>query len=370
MMQITVVRYLNIIGISFCLTCSMACSSSKPEPEPEIAEIAAPKNAVRDGSETELVEAGKRLFQSGAYGIAKENFDSLKSSFPDSPYVEYAEIKAADADFELNEFAAAGQRYEEFISNHPGSKTVPYAMVRAGRSYQLSSRGIGRDSEPLKKAVGFFDRLIQEHGASSYARMATTYRLETLKQLGETEQEIMEFYERQGNTAAYEARKKEFDERWAPVLAQALADESVDAPVVQVAYEAPLPSEEPTTTGATTDAKTKITPEQARARAALERGTGPWLEFIECKDVGEKMTQLFFTKPVADTDVSFEAVTVGGETAVKVSIAGVRAREEKKSCFGSGDIEISSDGSLLIKGQGTPEVMTLTNPDRVVLVFG
>jgi outer membrane protein assembly factor BamD len=58
-------------------------------------------------------------YESGDYEDAKEAFEKLKDWYPYSDYAKLAELKIADANYQLGNYEEAVFAYEEFESLHP-----------------------------------------------------------------------------------------------------------------------------------------------------------------------------------------------------------------------------------------------------------
>ena len=86
-------------------------------------------------SAQELVQDGVDYFEDGKYKKAVESFEKLRDWYPFSRYAILAELKIADAYFNLESYADAIFAYEEFEQLHPRNEAIPYVIFRIGRSY-------------------------------------------------------------------------------------------------------------------------------------------------------------------------------------------------------------------------------------------
>jgi len=103
----------------------------------------------------ELASDGMDAFSSGNYKKSIELFDKLKSWYPFSKYAILAELKKADAHYELEEYEEAVFTYEEFEALHPQNEAVPYVIYQIGRCHFDQLETIDRDQTPAKKAENF-----------------------------------------------------------------------------------------------------------------------------------------------------------------------------------------------------------------------
>lgn len=192
-----------------------ACWSSSPSPESEAKELTAKDSTVtEDLPEAQLIQNSKRMYEAHMYSVARDNLENLKLRYPMGAYAAFAEIKLADSYFYNGEYNEAAKFYDAFLKNFPGSVDSPYVELQAARAHVASSRGTGRDREPLERALMLYDGIIANYPGSSYASSAERERIPVTEQLAEYDQLILEFYQKQENEAAVRVRKKQYAERW------------------------------------------------------------------------------------------------------------------------------------------------------------
>jgi tetratricopeptide (TPR) repeat protein len=112
-------------------------------------------------SAQELVQDGVDYFEAGKYKKAVESFEKLRDWYPFSRYAILAELKIADAYFNLESYADAIFAYEEFEQLHPRNEAIPYVVFRIGRSYFNQIDTIDRDQSNAAKALETYLRLIR-----------------------------------------------------------------------------------------------------------------------------------------------------------------------------------------------------------------
>jgi outer membrane protein assembly factor BamD len=192
-----------------------ACWSSSPSPESEAKELTTKDSTVtEDLPEVQLIQNSKRMYEAHMYSIARDNLENLKNRYPMGAYAAFAEIKLADSYFYNGEYNEAAKFYDAFLKNYPGSVDSPYVELQAARAHTASSRGTGRDREPLERALLLYDGIVANYPGSSYASSAERERVAVTEQLAEYDQLILEFYEKQENEAAVRVRRKQYAERW------------------------------------------------------------------------------------------------------------------------------------------------------------
>jgi len=353
-----------------------ACSSEpevKPEPEPvELKSSDAPSI---DTPEALLFHEAKRLYRAGLYTIAVDSFESLRINYPLSPYVEFAELKIADARFELRDFALAATSYEDFAKNHPASPAIPYVLMRAGSSYRMTNRGVGRDIAPLEKAHALYTRLLKEYPASTYATQAKVLLDETNQGLADHQKFVTDFYRHQANEKAVAAREKYFTEKFKDLETQRAAVQAEASPVVRTATRS---LENPgilAAVRADSESSSEARASQAQSPEQIRQGLliadaqeilTHDVQRVQCRD--DKIF-LYLREPLNDQaffDRNKTLLPQAGK--ISVAIPNVVARATVLDCFGKQDLSISSQGELSLESQRSWDLMGLDNPPRLLLI--
>lgn len=142
----------------------------------------------------ELAYDGMDQYNSGWYKQSIETFEKLKDWYPFSKYAILAELKIADAHYQLKDYGDAIYAYESFESLHPRNEAVPYVVYQIGMCHfeQLSTSD--RDQTPARKAIETFRRLIQQHPQSPYASRAREHINQCLKSMAEADFRVGLFY--------------------------------------------------------------------------------------------------------------------------------------------------------------------------------
>lgn len=187
-----------------------ACTSVDPNEAKEVL----PKGAtVLDESLEELVELAKEHYSNELYQIAISDFEKLILNFPGSAYQQFAELKIADAKFELGLFSEASIQYETYITSHPGSKDVEYASFRRALAAYLAAPSPGRNQSNTELALGIITNFIKTYPKSIYIQEAKQLRADCNQKLYEHELEIIRYLEG-SSPEAYDARVKEVREKF------------------------------------------------------------------------------------------------------------------------------------------------------------
>ena len=157
-------------------------------------------------SAQELVQDGVDFFEAGKYKKAIDSFERLRDWYPFSKYAILAELKIADAYFNLQSYADAIFAYEEFEQLHPRNEAIPYVIYRIGRSYFNQIGTIDRDQSNATKALETYRRLVRQHPTDVYAGMARSDMLACFQSLAGHEFYVGVFYYKNENYKAAKVR--------------------------------------------------------------------------------------------------------------------------------------------------------------------
>jgi outer membrane protein assembly factor BamD len=142
----------------------------------------------------ELAYDGMDNFKDGRYRKSIEEFQQLRDWYPFSKFAILAELKIADAHYQLEEYEEAIFSYEEFENLHPRNEAIPYVIYQIGRCYFEQMDTIDRDQTSAKKAHDTFQRLIRQFPDNKYAKRAEEHLTDCLKSLAEHELYVGLFY--------------------------------------------------------------------------------------------------------------------------------------------------------------------------------
>jgi outer membrane protein assembly factor BamD len=157
-------------------------------------------------SAQELVQDGVDYFEAGKFKKAVESFEKLRDWYPFSRYAILAELKIADAHFNMESYADAIFAYEEFEQLHPRNEAIPYVIFRIGRSYFNQIDTIDRDQSNAAKALENYRRLVQQYPDDAYAGMARSDMVACYQSLSGHEFYVGQFYYKNKNYKAAKAR--------------------------------------------------------------------------------------------------------------------------------------------------------------------
>lgn len=128
------------------------------------------------------------------YKKAAKDFDEVERQHPYSPWATQAQIMAAYAYYQGNQYDDAILTLERFIELHPASPDVPYAYYLRALSYYEQISSVERDQEMTEKAKRALEDLIARYPDSKYARDARVKLDLTIDHLAGKEMTIGRFY--------------------------------------------------------------------------------------------------------------------------------------------------------------------------------
>ncbi len=133
-------------------------------------------------------------YESGDYEGAKESFEKLKDWYPYSDYAKLAELKIADANYQLGNYEEAIFAYEEFESLHPRNEAIPYVIYMIGMCHFEQVDTPDRDQTPARNALETFGRLNRDFPNDPYAIKTQENINACLRSLAKSELSIGRFY--------------------------------------------------------------------------------------------------------------------------------------------------------------------------------
>ena len=106
------------------------------------------------------------------YSQAAKLFDEVERQHPYSVWATRAQVMAAYAHYQVNEYDEAILAAQRFLQLHPGNKDAAYAYYLIGLSYYEQITDVGRDQRTTEDALKSLDELVRRFPDSAYARDA------------------------------------------------------------------------------------------------------------------------------------------------------------------------------------------------------
>ncbi|MCO6431868.1 MAG: outer membrane protein assembly factor BamD [Deltaproteobacteria bacterium] len=360
----TLLNAVQLLALTVLAGAFGGCSSTSPD-EPKANEIPTSDVVAADLPQEQLFMNAKRAYASGIHTVAMDSFQKLKDSFSPGPYSEFAEIKLADSQFEGREFDTAAGMYEAFLKDHPASSALPYVMLRAGRSLELSNRGIGRNVLPLEKARDMYQRLIEQFPDSVYAASARDLLAGVTEKLAAYEIMVGEFYKNRDNSNAFLARTEVYTNKWQPLVESAKKDAEVKraADSVPIAPAETAIAAASSETAASTTAIAKKTP-----RNPLQTQSVYKIHNIQCGRGSSGEVLIFLNQEMANAAfLTSNAELEPADERVKIAIPDCASKEISLDCPHGAKITASSSCSIELESDEPLFLMALSNPPRLLL---
>ncbi len=137
---------------------------------------------------------GMDEFDVGNYRAALKYFDEILNTYPFSPQAMLAELKAADCNYFMGNYAEALVLYKKFEERYPTNEAIPYVLYQIAMcSYQQIDR-IDRDTSGATKSIRDFTRLIKAYPDSPYTDEAKARIQAATEFLVNHEYLVVEFY--------------------------------------------------------------------------------------------------------------------------------------------------------------------------------
>jgi outer membrane protein assembly factor BamD len=156
----------------------------------------------------ELASEGMDAYKKEKFKKSIEAFEKLKNWYPFSKFAILAELKKADAHYQLKEYEEAIFAYEEFENLHPRNEAIPYVIYQIGRSYFDQIDTMDRDQETAKKAIETFVRLKKQFPKDAYSKKAQIHIKKCQKSLAQHDLYVGIFYFRGKHYSAAISRFK------------------------------------------------------------------------------------------------------------------------------------------------------------------
>ena len=158
-----------------------ACSS---EPEPYI------ERPVED-----IYNNALNLLEAGNYAEAAKEFDEVERQHPYSQWASRAQVMAAFAYYQNNNYDEAILTADRYIQLHPGNKDAAYAYYLIGQSYYEQISDVKRDQRMTQLAQNAFMEVLRLYPDSEYGRDAKLKVELTQDHLAGKEMDIGRWYQ-------------------------------------------------------------------------------------------------------------------------------------------------------------------------------
>jgi outer membrane protein assembly factor BamD len=143
----------------------------------------------------ELYNTAMDALAAGNYKSAAKGFDEVERQHPYSVWATKAQLMAAYANYQINQYDEAILAAERFIQLHAGNKDAPYAYYLVALAYYEQIADVGRDQKITERALSSLQEVIKRYPDSEYARDARLKIDLTRDHLAGKEMEIGRYYQ-------------------------------------------------------------------------------------------------------------------------------------------------------------------------------
>ena len=150
----------------------------------------------------DLYNEAMDLLSAGKHIEAAKLFDEVERQHPYSVWATKAQLMAAFAFYQKNQYDEAIIALDRFINLHPGNRDVGYAYYLKGLSYYEQISDVGRDQKMTELALRALKDIVTRFPDSRYARDAKLKIDLTRDHLAGKEMEIGRYYQSRGHYLA------------------------------------------------------------------------------------------------------------------------------------------------------------------------
>ncbi len=150
----------------------------------------------------ELYNEAMNAMEVGNFPAASGLFDEVERQHPYSPWATKAQLMAAYAFYEDQQYDEAVAALDRFVQLHPANPDVPYAHYLKGLCFYEQISDVSRDQEMTERARQSFEELVSRYPDSRYSRDGKVKLDLIYDHLAGKEMTIGRYYLRQGHYLA------------------------------------------------------------------------------------------------------------------------------------------------------------------------
>ncbi len=141
-----------------------------------------------------LAIKGMDAYEVGDYHAAAKYFTEILDNYPFSPQAMLAELKSADCNYFMDNYAEALVLYQRFEEKYPTNEAIPYVMYQIAMCSYQQIDTIDRDTSGATKSIRDFTKLIKAFPESPYTDEAMARTSAAKEFLVNHEYLVVEFY--------------------------------------------------------------------------------------------------------------------------------------------------------------------------------
>jgi outer membrane protein assembly factor BamD len=142
----------------------------------------------------EIYNEAVDALEGGNYRLAARLFDDVERQHPYSTWATKAQLMAAYAHYEANDYDEAVIAVDRFIQLHPGNRDAAYAYYLKALCYYERISDVVRDQLTTEKALEALEEVVRRFPDSKYARDARLKIDLTRDHLAGKEMEVGRYY--------------------------------------------------------------------------------------------------------------------------------------------------------------------------------
>ena len=142
----------------------------------------------------QLYQEAARALEDGDYKPAAKNFEEVERQYPYSQWATKAQLMAAYAQYQGEDYDAAIGTLDRFIQLHPGNEAIAYAFYLRAISFYDRIADVRHDQSMTREAEKALQDVVGRFPDTAYARDATLKLSLVQDQLAAAEMEVGRYY--------------------------------------------------------------------------------------------------------------------------------------------------------------------------------
>lgn len=150
----------------------------------------------------QLYTEGRDAMDAKRYKVAVEKFEAVEQQHPYSEWATRAQIMAAYANYQQEEYDSAIAILERFVRMHPGNENTAYAYYLTALCYYEQISDVGREQSVTQQAQRALLEVVRRFPDTEYARSAKLKLDLATDHLAGKEMEVGRYYLQRGEILA------------------------------------------------------------------------------------------------------------------------------------------------------------------------
>lgn len=146
-----------------------------------------------------LFEQGERHLEGQRYEQAREHFQVIIESYPDTDYAPRARFMMGETYYRDEDYENAVKQYELFLARYPSHPIADMVQYRIALSYWSQLKTVERDQGMTAKAMAALQKFVRTYPQSRYVPDALAKIALSRERLAQKELFVANYYYKQGN---------------------------------------------------------------------------------------------------------------------------------------------------------------------------